>query len=171
MNKLLLAMMIGAALLLGGQQSDRPDQQLQSAINKEVVEGDLKGAIELYKKIAALPGAGRATVATALLRMGQCYEKLGNAEARTAYERVVRDYADQAGIVAQARIRLAALAGVRRRAGQFDVGREEGVGRGGCDWQGVARRPVPVIHRLGIGRKCRHPRPRHRREPAVDQHG
>jgi len=111
MNKLLLAMMIGAALLLGGQQSDRPDQQLQSAINKEVVEGDLKGAIELYKKIAALPGAGRATVATALLRMGQCYEKLGNAEARAAYERVVRDYADQAGVAAEARARLAALTG------------------------------------------------------------
>jgi Tol biopolymer transport system component len=111
MNKLLLAMMIGAALLLGGQQSDRPDQQLQSAINKEVVEGDLKGAIELYKKIAALPGAGRATVATALLRMGQCYEKLGNAEARTAYERLVSDYADQAEQVKQARVRLAALGG------------------------------------------------------------
>jgi Tol biopolymer transport system component len=111
MNKLLLAMMMGAALLLSGPQSDRPDQQLQSAINKEVVEGDLKGAIELYKKIAAQPGAGRATVATALLRMGQCYEKLGNAEARTAYERVVRDFADQAGIVAQARVRLAALGG------------------------------------------------------------
>ena len=93
MNKLLLAMMIGAALLLGGPQSDRPDQQLQSAINKEVVEGDLKGAIEQYKAIATLPGAGRATVATTLLRMGQCYEKLGNAEARTAYERVVRDTA------------------------------------------------------------------------------
>ncbi|MDP2997700.1 MAG: tetratricopeptide repeat protein, partial [Bryobacterales bacterium] len=111
MNKFLLAMMMGAALLLGGQQSDRPDQQLQSAINKEVVEGDLKGAIELYKKIAALPGAGRATVATALLRMGQCHEKLGNAEARTAYERLVRDYADQAGIAAEARARLAALVG------------------------------------------------------------
>jgi len=109
MNKLLLAMMIGAALLLGGQQSDRPNQQLQSAINKEVVEGDLKGAIELYKKVAALPGAGRTTVATALLRMGQCHEKLGQAEARTAYERVVRDFADQTEIVAQARVRLAAL--------------------------------------------------------------
>ena len=109
MNKLLLAMMMGAALLLGGAQSDRTDQQLQSAINKEVVEGDLKGAIELYKKIVTLPGAGRATVATALLRMGQCHEKLGEAEARAAYERLVRDYADQAGIAAEARVRLAAL--------------------------------------------------------------
>jgi Tol biopolymer transport system component len=111
MNKLLLAMMIGAALLLGGQQSDRPDMQLQSAINKEVVEGDLKGAIELYKKIAALPGAGRATVATALLRMGQCHEKLGDTEARKAYERVVREFGDQAEVAAEARTRLAALAG------------------------------------------------------------
>jgi len=111
MNKLLLVMMMGAALLLGGPQSDRPDQQLQSAINREVVEGDLKGAIELYKKIAALPGAGRATVATALLRMGQCHEKLGNAEARTAYERLVREFGDQAGAAAEARTRLAALDG------------------------------------------------------------
>jgi len=117
MNKLLLAMMIGAALLLGGPQSDRPDQQLQSAINKEVVEGDLKGAIELYKKIAAQPGAGRTTIATALLRMGQCHEKLGQAEARTAYERVVRDFADQTEIVAQARVRLAALGGPRAGGG------------------------------------------------------
>jgi Tol biopolymer transport system component len=46
--------------------------------------------------------------------MGQCYEKLGDAdtrEARKAYEQVVREYADQAGIVAQARVRLAALGG------------------------------------------------------------
>jgi Tol biopolymer transport system component len=114
MNKLLFAMMMGAAMLLGGPQSDRPDTQLQSAINKEVVEGDLKGAIELYRKIAAQPGAGRDTVATALLRMGQCYEKLGEAqveEARTTYERVVREFGDQSGIVAQARARLSAMGG------------------------------------------------------------
>jgi Tol biopolymer transport system component len=114
MNKLLFAMMMGAAMLLGGPQSDRPDTQLQSAINKEVVEGDLKGAIELYRKIAAQPGAGRDTVATALLRMGQCYEKLGEAqveEARATYERVVREFGDQSGIVAQARARLSAMGG------------------------------------------------------------
>jgi len=93
------------------QSQDRAEVALKAAIDKEVVDGDLKGAIELYKKIAAQPGAGRATVATALLRMGQCHEKLGNAEARTAYQRVVRDFADQAEIAAQARVRLAALGG------------------------------------------------------------
>jgi Tol biopolymer transport system component len=100
-----------AALLAAGQKNDQAELALKAAIKTETVDGNLKGAIEQYKQIAAQPGAGRATVATALLRMGQCYEKLGNAEARTAYERLVRDYADQAGIVAQARVRLAALGG------------------------------------------------------------
>jgi Tol biopolymer transport system component len=89
---------------------------LQAAIKTETVDGNLKGAIEQYKKIAAQPGAGRATVATALLRMGQCHEKLGNAEARTAYERVVREFGDQADVAAEARTRLAALAGTARAA-------------------------------------------------------
>ena len=100
-----------AAFLAAGQKNDQAELALKAAIKTETVDGNLKGAIEQYKKIAAQPGAGRATVATALLRMGQCHEKLGNAEARTAYERLVRDYADQAEIVAQARVRLAALAG------------------------------------------------------------
>jgi len=100
-----------AALLAAGQKNDQAELALKAAIKTETVDGDLKGAIEQYKKIAAQPGAGRATVATALLRMGQCHEKLGNAEARTAYERLVREYADQSEIVAQARVRLAALGG------------------------------------------------------------
>jgi len=114
MRKILAILLMTGALALGigsGQQKDRTEVDLQAAIRRETVEGDLKGAIEQYKKIAAQPGAGRVTVATALLRMGQCHEKLGQAEARTAYERLVRDFADQAGIVAQARLRLAALGG------------------------------------------------------------
>jgi Tol biopolymer transport system component len=49
--------------------------------------------------------------AKALLEMGQCYEKLGNTEARKAYERLLRDYGDQNEAAAQARTRLAALSG------------------------------------------------------------
>jgi len=99
-----------AAFLAAGQKNDQAELALKAAIKTETVDGDLKSAIEQYKKIAALPGAGRATVATALLRMGQCHEKLGNAEARAAYERVVREYSDQAPMAAEARAKLAALA-------------------------------------------------------------
>ena len=100
-----------AAFLAADQKNDQAELALKAAIKTETVDGNLKGAIEQYQKIAAQPGAGRATVATALLRMGQCYEKLGDTEARKAYERLVRDYADQAGVAAEARTRLAALAG------------------------------------------------------------
>ena len=101
--------MIGGA---GGRlrsRRSRPaqaDVDLQAAIRKETVEGDLKGAIEQYRKLA--DGGNRAVAAKALLRMGQCYEKLGDAEARKAYERVVREFADQKEAVAQARTLLAA---------------------------------------------------------------
>ncbi len=90
-NALLLALLVGllcAALFAGYLASqakeDKADVALQAAIKTETVDGDLRGAIEQYKKIAALPGAGRATVATALLRMGQCHEKLGAADSQEA---------------------------------------------------------------------------------------
>jgi len=62
------------------QQEDRAAMALKAAIKTETVDGDLRSAIGQYKKIITLPGADRATVATALLRMGQCHEKLGDAE-------------------------------------------------------------------------------------------
>jgi Tol biopolymer transport system component len=108
----LLCAALSAGYLAGQATSDKAEVALQAAIKMETVDGDLKGAIEQYKKIAALPGAARSTVATALLRMGRCYEKLGDAdtqEARKAYERVVREYADQTALAAEARTKLAAL--------------------------------------------------------------
>jgi Tol biopolymer transport system component len=92
----------------------RADVALQAAIKIETIDGDLKAAIEAYRNVAATYGSDRAVAAKALVRVGQCYEKLGEAqakEARAAYSRVVRDYADQAEVVAQARARLAALGG------------------------------------------------------------
>ncbi|MDP2998690.1 MAG: tetratricopeptide repeat protein [Bryobacterales bacterium] len=82
---------------------------LEAAKNKELLSGDLEGAIRQYKEILAKHPRNRAAAATALVRMGQCYEKLGDAEARKAFENVVRNYSDQKDMVAQARSRLAAM--------------------------------------------------------------
>lgn len=99
-----LTFVLAAAVLLFAQA----DVTLQKAILKETVEGDLKGAIELYNKALGQAGKDRATAAQALLRMGECHEKLGNAEARKAYERLVKEFGDQKE-ASQARARLAAL--------------------------------------------------------------
>jgi Tol biopolymer transport system component len=90
----------------------RAEVALQAAIKIETIDGNLNAAIEAYRNVAAAYGSDRAVAARALVRMGQCYEKLGEAqakEARAAYGRVVRDYADQADLAAQARARLTAL--------------------------------------------------------------
>ena len=81
----------------------------QQALVKERAEGNLDEAILLYQRIAQEFAGDRALAAKALVQMGQCYEKLGKAEARKVYERVLRDYADQQEQVAAARTRLAAL--------------------------------------------------------------
>jgi len=120
----LLCIILSAGDSANQAKDDRAEVALQAAIKTETVDGDLRGAIEQYKKIAALPGAGRATVATALLRMGQCHEKLGQAdtqEARKAYEQVVREYADQAAVAAEARAKLAALTGASGASGSLTL--------------------------------------------------
>ena len=76
---------------------------------KETVQGDLKAAIDLYRKAVKEAGSNRALAAKALLRVGECYEKLGDTEARKAYEQIVREFGDQKELVDQARARLASL--------------------------------------------------------------
>jgi Tol biopolymer transport system component len=115
-----LVMSAALALALGAAQKDtrkdpRAEAQLQAAINKETVEGDLKGAIEQYQKLA--DSNNHAVAAKALLSMGQCYEKLGDTEARKAYERVVREFSDQKETAATAQARLAALVGATGGSG------------------------------------------------------
>jgi Tol biopolymer transport system component len=115
-TKTWIALIMSAVLVLSlgatrkeTQKDARAEAQLQAAIVKETVEGDLKGAIELYRKLS--DGNDHAVAAKALVRMGQCYEKLGNAEAMKAYERVVHEFSDQKESVATAQARLAELGG------------------------------------------------------------
>ncbi len=98
-----------AASLTAGQTADRLEVQLKATMHQEFVDGDLEAAIEQYKDIVARAAGNRAVAATALLRLGQSYEKLGDGQFRDAYERLVRDYADQAEPVAEARERLGAI--------------------------------------------------------------
>src|SRR5687768_13075840 len=106
-----IAAIIAALLSMPGQaqKTSRAEVLFESARQKETLEGDLKGAIELYRKAAAEAGKDRATGAQALLHLAQCYEKQGNAESRGIYERLVRDYAGQKDAWATARARLSGI--------------------------------------------------------------
>src|SRR5262245_53324191 len=68
----------------------KPDVALRAAMETETVKGDLKAAIEQYKKLAE--AGDRAVAATALVRLADCYRKLGDAQAKAIYERVAREF-------------------------------------------------------------------------------
>jgi Tol biopolymer transport system component len=106
----LAALVTVVSLLAASQQIDPAEIQLQAAINQATVDGDLKGAIVAFQKIVNTGGVSRPLLAKALLHLGQCHEKLGTAEARKSYERVLTDFGDQPEAVREARKRLAMLA-------------------------------------------------------------
>jgi Tol biopolymer transport system component len=107
---------------VAAQNAGQQDKQFQSALQKEMVAGDLKAAIEGYHAITTRPGVSRALAAEALLRMAECYQKLGDAQARAIYERLVREFADQPRALSEAKARLASLhAPAREKAATHGV--------------------------------------------------
>jgi len=103
--------MVGALIAANSpmQQSRSAELLLGEALHQEEVEGDLEAAIKTYRKVLAEYSDNRPVAARALLRIGQCYERLGKDEARKAYQQLISDYADQQEQAKLARVRLAAL--------------------------------------------------------------
>ncbi len=102
-----LALVVTVAVLSAtalAQPTRPPEVALQAAIRTETIDGDLRKAIQQYEAVAK--GSDRVAGAQALLRMADCYQKLGDAQARSTYERLVRDFAEQTQAVATARVRL-----------------------------------------------------------------
>ena len=120
---ILVATLLTTGLQITNAQRNaaQADKLLAGAQRKATVDGDLKGAIEDYKKIVAEAGNNRALAAQALVRMADCYQKLGDAESRAIYERLVRDYGDQKEPAALARLRLGATGVVARVKGDRAV--------------------------------------------------
>ncbi len=105
----LAALALAASPPAMAQGRSTPEVRLQAAVHAEVVEGDLERAARLYRELAADRAAPRPVTAMALVNLGRTYERLGHAQARAAYDRVVREYADQAEPARLARQRLLTL--------------------------------------------------------------
>jgi Tol biopolymer transport system component len=112
----LVSALLLIAASLAAQKTDSAQALLRAAMDTAVVDGDLNAAIKQYQAIVARFKTDRAVVATALVHMAECYQKLGDAEARRIYERVVREFADQREAAAEARARLTALGGANSGA-------------------------------------------------------
>ncbi len=104
-----LIVIVAMTLTLAGQAT-RAEMALEAARRVEVVDGDLQGAIKLYRAVvASYEDSDRPAAAMALVRMGACYQRLGNQQAGPIFNRVIRDFGDQPAAVTEARRALATL--------------------------------------------------------------
>jgi hypothetical protein len=106
------SLLVGISLLSvlsAAPQAQGPEVRLRAAQQKETVEGDLQTAIKTYRALADDKTTPPDVAAQSLLRLGRCYERIGNTEARKAYERIVAQFAGQNAAVAEAKTRLAAM--------------------------------------------------------------
>ncbi len=98
------------AITMAAAQSGH--DRFQQGLLKERAEGNIQGAIQIFEGIIRDFASDRALVAKTLIQLGGCHEKLvkrGDTEARRAYDRVIREFADQEDAVREARTRLTAL--------------------------------------------------------------
>ena len=82
---LLIVALVAVGAFVSAAQNDTARTMLEAARKKEVVDGDLKGAIRQYGTIVDKYKNDRAVVADALVRMAGSYEKLGDPEAKKIY--------------------------------------------------------------------------------------
>jgi Tol biopolymer transport system component len=97
---------VAVAGLIAADSTDSANVMMEAAHKKEVVDGDLNGAIKQYRAIVAKYAGNRAVSAMALVHIAECYQKMGDAESRKIYERVLREYGDQKEAAATAQARL-----------------------------------------------------------------
>ncbi len=108
----LVAGVLAATMITGAapQKTETAAAMMEAAKQKAEVVGDLPGAIRQYQAIVDRFGkTDRPVAATALLRMAECHQKLGHAQAQRIYEQIVRDYREQQDVVVVARARLGAV--------------------------------------------------------------
>ena len=108
--KALAAAVTATVVLSGPPMTAQSGQDLfQKALAVERADGNVKQAIQLYEEIVKkFEKTDRALVAKTLVQLGQAYERLGSAEAKKRYERVVTEFGDQTEAATKARARLSA---------------------------------------------------------------
>ena len=85
---------------------------LSKGLFEEEANHNLGAAIQVYQSLIDRFDTDRKLAATAVFRLGECYRKQGSTnEANAQYQRILREFADQAPLVTLSRQNLATLGG------------------------------------------------------------
>jgi len=94
---LTVSALLTTSLLVAQVPAPSLETRFKAAIHAEEIEGNLEKAIVQYAELSR--SGDRPVAARALLRLAECYRKLGDARAVQIYQRIVREYTDQPEVV------------------------------------------------------------------------
>ena len=107
-DALVAVMVVALAVGLAGQNKATRDAeaQMKKAALTVLRDGDVEGAIKIYRKIASARDVEPALRAQAQLEIGRLLDKVGSDGARREYELVIKNFKDQNSAVQEAHARL-----------------------------------------------------------------
>jgi len=112
MNRMLCSLigLTTLAFVVSAGAADGLSQTLQVGLLEEEANQNLPAAIAAYQKVLELHEGQRQLAASALFRLGECHRKLGQTnEAIAQYERLLREFPDQAVLANLSRQNLTGL--------------------------------------------------------------
>jgi Tol biopolymer transport system component len=107
---LVLAISLGVILAASVQQS--AEEMYEAAVLKKDADGDMEGAIKIFREIVERYPDNVEIAAKAQLQIGICYEKLGQKsikEAQAAFQKVLDNYPGQKEAVKRAKEKLSRI--------------------------------------------------------------
>jgi Tol biopolymer transport system component len=114
---LILAVSLGLILAASAQQS--AEEMYEAAIFKKDADGDMEGAIRIFREIVDRFPNNVDISAKAQLQIGICYEKLGQKntkQAQEAFQKVIDNFPTQSAEVKIAREKLSIILGAKKDA-------------------------------------------------------
>ncbi len=106
----ILVILLGVGMGTAGAATNEVGALLQQGLFEEEANQNLDAAIQAYQAVVAQTDKNRQFAATAVFRLGECYRKEGKTnEAVAQYQRILRDFADQAQLATLSRQNLAGM--------------------------------------------------------------
>jgi Tol biopolymer transport system component len=118
---LLMVMSLGMIIVANTQQS--AEELYEAAVFKKDADGDMEGAIKIFREIVERFANNKEIAAKAQLQIGICYEKLGqknSKQAQEAFQKVIDNYPSQSEEVKIAREKLSLFLKVQSIAKKDD---------------------------------------------------
>jgi Tol biopolymer transport system component len=120
-----LVLAISLGVILGASVQQSAEEMYEAAVFKKDADGDMQGAIKIFREIVERYPHNVEIAAKAQLQIGICYEKMGQKtieQAQEAFQKVLDNYPGQTDAVKLAKAKLSLIMQVKSAIPEAELG-------------------------------------------------